>query len=154
MVLGEGDYATRALKKRAGSRIAVQFRASSLEQPIYAGDLLNAVIAGLGSDGEAVTGSFDLAGPESLSRRALTHRAAEVLGVPAPLVISLPLVLGNLIAGLLEAVSANPPISRDMLGVLDHDDHIDPGAALGALGLTLTPLNQMLRLCLVETESG
>lgn len=154
MVLGEGDYATRALKKRAESRVSLQFRASSLEQPIYAGDLLNAVIAGLGIDRAAVSGSFDLAGPESLSRRALTGRAAEVLGVPAPLVLSLPLAAGNLLAGLLEAVSANPPISRDMLGVLDHDDHIDPGPALAALGVTLTPLNRMLRLCLVETETA
>ena len=40
------------------------------------------------------------------------------------------------------------PITRAMLGVLDHDDHIDPGAALSALGLSLTPLNAALRSCL------
>lgn len=154
MVLGEGDYATRALARRAHSRVAFQFRAASLEQPIYAGDVLNAVIAGLGLNGAAVSGSYDLAGPESLSRRALTRRAAEVLGVPAPVVISLPIAMGYLVAGLLETLSANPPVSRAMLGVLDHDDHIDPGPALAELGLSLTPLNQALRLCLVETGTG
>lgn len=154
MVLGEGDYATRALARRAHSRVAFQFRAASLEQPIYAGDVLNAVMSGLGLSGAAVSGSYDLAGPESLSRRALTRRAAEVLGVPAPVVISLPIAMGYLIAGLLETLSANPPVSRAMLGVLDHDDHIDPGPALAALGLSLTPLNQALRLCLVETGTG
>ena len=154
MVLGEGDYATRALARRAHSRVAFQFRAASLEQPIYAGDVLGAVMAGLGLNGAAVSGSYDLAGPESLSRRALTRRAAEILGVPAPVVISLPIAMGYLVAGLLETLSANPPVSRAMLGVLDHDDHIDPGPALAALDLSLTPLNQALRLCLVETRAG
>ena len=151
MVLGEGDYATRALYQRARSRVAFQFRAASLEQPIYAGDVLSAVMSGLGLKGESVSGSYDLAGPESLSRRALTHRAAEVMDLPAPFVISLPIAIGYLLAGVLEALSANPPVSRAMLGVLDHDDHIDPGPAVSALGMSLTPLNQALRLCLVET---
>ncbi len=154
MVLGEGDYAARALRQRATSRVCVQFRADSLEQPIYAGDLLSAMMSGLGLNGETISGRFDLAGPESLSRRALIHRAAEVLGVPAPLVISLPVSLGYLLAGLLESMSGNPPLSRAMLGVLDHDDHIDPGPALSALGLSLTSLNQALRQALVETGPG
>ena len=155
MVLGEGDYATRALSQRAGSRVAFQFRAASLEQPIYAGDVLEAVLAGLGlsASGTAVTGSYDLAGPESLSRRALTHRAAEVLGVRPAAVISLPIALGMGLAGLLERLSASPPFTRAMLGVLDHDDHLDPGESLAALGLKLTPLNEALRLCLRSPDA-
>lgn len=149
MVLGEGDYATRALGQRASGRVAFQFRADSLEQPIYAGDVLEAVLTGLGlGDAGAVTGTYDLAGPESLSRRALTHRAAEVLGNRLPSVISLPIGLGMALAGLLERLSSQPPVTRAMLGVLDHDDHIDPGPTLAALGLTLTPLNEALRRCL------
>jgi len=154
MVLGEGDYATRALSQRARSRVAFQFRAASLEQPIYAGDVLEAVLVGLGlrDDGAAVSGSFDLAGPESLSRRALTHRAAEVLGERPPAVVSLPIVLGMALAGLFERLSSSPPFTRAMLGVLDHDDHMDPGKTLAALNLTLTPLNDALRLCLQGSE--
>ena len=155
MVLGEGDYATRALGQRARSRLVFQFRAGSLEQPIYAGDVLNAVLAGLGINADPVTGDYDLAGPESLSRRDLTHRAAEVLGRPLPTVISLPVSLGMGIAALLERLSGNPPVTRAMLGVLDHDDHIDPGTALSALGLELTPLNEALRHCLdPDSPSG
>jgi uncharacterized protein YbjT (DUF2867 family) len=150
MVLSEGDYATRALASRARSRLVLQFRAESLEQPIYAADVLSAVRRGLGLEGRAVSGSFDLAGPESLSRAALTHRAAEVLGQPLPKVISLPIGLGMAIAGLLERLLSSPPFSRAMLGVLDHDDLIDPGSSLMALGVTLTPLNEALRLCLGE----
>lgn len=154
MVLGEGDYATRALAQRAGSRVAFQFRAASLEQPIYAGDVLEAVLAGLGlrGDAAAVSGSYDLAGPESLSRRALTQRAAEVLGARPPTVISLPIALGMALAGLLERFSSSPPFTRAMLGVLDHDDHMDPGSTLAALDLTLTPLNDALRHCLPGSE--
>ena len=154
MVLGEGDYATRALFHRARGKVAFQFRAASLEQPIYAGDVLAAMRPGLGPAGECLSGSFDLAGPESLSRRALTRRAAEIMGVPAPRVISLPIGLGFALAALLERLSANPPVSRAMLGVLDHDDHIDPGPALKALDLSLTSLNEALRLCLVDSAPG
>ncbi len=150
MVLGEGDYAARALQQRAHARWVFQFRAGSLEQPIYAGDVLTAILAGLGLQGRAASGRYDLAGPESLSRRSLIHRAAEVLGKSPPRVISLPMGLGMLLAGLLEYFSDNPPVTRAMLGVLDHDDHIDPTASLSALGISLTSLNESLRLCLAD----
>ena len=39
MVLGEDDYASYALKKNALSKLNFTFRKSSLEQPIYAGDI-------------------------------------------------------------------------------------------------------------------
>jgi hypothetical protein len=63
-------------------------------------------------------------------------------------------MLGVLAAWVLERVSANPPVSRAMLGVLDHDDRIDPGPALGILGLTLTSLSEALTRCLVESPPG
>ena len=58
--------------------------------------------------------------------------------------VSLPLGLGMLMAGLVERVSANPPVTRAMLEVLDHDDAIDAQPAAERLGLELTPLDQML----------
>jgi hypothetical protein len=36
-----------------------------------------------------------------------------------------------------------------MLRILDHDDAIDPAAAAAALGITLTPLDEMLERCIV-----
>ena len=155
MVLGEGDYATRALGGRARSALAVQFRAGSLEQPIYAGDVVQAVLTGLDRNPAArlAAGALaeDLAGPESLSRAALTRRAAAVLGARAPRILSLPVGLGMFVAGLLERLSANPPVSRAMLGVLDHDDQIDPAAAARRLGVVLSPLDDALRATLVES---
>ena len=146
MVLGEDDYASRALARRARAKLAFTFRAGSLEQPIFAGDVIAAIVAGLDM---ALDGglALDLGGPESLDRRALTQRAACVLGLPGPTLVSLPLGLGMAMAGAFETVSGNPPVTRAMLGVLDHDDAFDPASAAARLGITLTDLDTMLRRC-------
>lgn len=147
MVLGEGDYASAALAARARRRFNVLLRAGSLEQPIYAGDVVQAVCNVLSlSPGDAAA-RYDLAGPEWLARAALVHRAAAVLGRRTR-VLSVPLGLGMAAAWVLERLTANPPVSRAMLGVLDHDDRIDPAPAAAALGLALTPLDEALRRCL------
>ncbi len=142
MVLGEGDYASFALATRARKKRSFTFRADSQEQPIYAGDVVTAIIA---AGHLQVDASLDLGGPEVLSRRALTERAAAVCGVHGTNVVSLPLGLGLAVAGVLSAVVANPPFTRAMLEVLDHDDVVDPQAALQALDMpSLTSLDDML----------
>jgi NADH dehydrogenase len=148
MVLGEGDYASRALAVRARRALGVTLRAASLEQPIYAGDVVAAIVAALG---DAVTGRriIELAGPESLSRRALIERAAGVLGTRTR-VVSLPLAPALLAASIVERFTANPPVTRAMLEVLDHDDRVDPGPGARVLGLTLTPLDEALRRVLTD----
>jgi uncharacterized protein YbjT (DUF2867 family) len=145
MVLGEGDRASGALSKRARAKRATVFRAASLEQPIYAGDVVTAIDHALRFDAPQ-NQVFDLAGPQSLSRRELIERAAALLQ-REPAVRSLPLGVGLALAGFFELVLSNPPITRDMLKVLDHDDAIDPTAAAVALGITLTSLDEMLKRC-------
>jgi uncharacterized protein YbjT (DUF2867 family) len=146
MVLGEGDYAAVALGRRARRGFNVVLRGASLEQPIYAGDVVAAVLNALSvAQSEAGAGRvFDLAGPESLARTALIHRAAAVLGTTTR-VVSLPLGLGLAGAWVLQRISANPPMTMAMLGVLDHDDRINSVPAASALGLRLTPLDETLR---------
>ncbi len=90
---------------------------------------------------------LELAGPVSLSRSELTRRCASVLG-RSTRVISLPLFFGLLLAGLLERLLANPPVTVAMLGVLDHDDRVDPEPACHILGIELTPLDEVLARCL------
>ncbi len=147
MVLGEGDYASRALRQRADSGINFLLRGSSLEQPIYAGDVIRGIQAGLEVPLPETLG-LDLAGLDSLPRRELTRRAAALLGKRTR-IVSLPLAPGLLVASLLERISKDPPVTRAMLGVLDHDDQIDPGPAVEALGIRLTPLTETLRRCLL-----
>jgi uncharacterized protein YbjT (DUF2867 family) len=142
MVLGPGDYASRALAKNGTSGLALCFRSGSLEQPIYSMDVVDAIMSAVSLVPENRV--IELAGPESLTRGALIERAGRLLG-NKPKVISLPIALGYSLAWVLEQTSANPPVTRAMLGVLDHDDVIDTGDATNLLGLTLTPLDEVLR---------
>ncbi|MYE22848.1 MAG: NAD(P)H-binding protein [Gammaproteobacteria bacterium] len=153
MVLGEDDYAAAALFRnaRAAKRLAFTFRAGSMEQPIFAGDVVSAILAAL-SEGIA-PGTLELAGPLALPRRDLIAAAAEALGTEPAHVLSLPLWLGQALAWTLERLAANPPLTRAMLGVLDHDDDIDPTPAAEALGIHLTPLAETLQLVL-PTKGG
>jgi NADH dehydrogenase len=142
MVLGEGDYASAALLRRARGPRAILLRAASREQPIYAGDVVEAIVAVLDRP-DLERAALDLAGPESLTRRALVLRAARVLGT-RPSVVSLPLALGLAGAAVLERTMSDPPVTTAMLGVLDHDDAIDPLPGAERLGIRLTPLEDTL----------
>jgi uncharacterized protein YbjT (DUF2867 family) len=146
MVLGEGDHAAAALGRRARRGANVVLRGASLEQPIYAGDVTAALLSALsGADGKPNSDRVvDLAGPESLSRTALIHRAAAVVGCTTR-VVSVPLSLGLAAAWVLERLSADPPFTVAMLGVLDHDDRINSAPAAAALGVRLTSLDDTLR---------
>lgn len=138
MVLGEGDYASRALLARGASAMAFTFRAGSLEQPVYAGNVIDAVVALLAND---MTGVVELAGPRSLTRRELIQCAS----TRGTRVVSIPYGLGWLFAACCERLMANPPLSRAMLGVLDHDDRVDSAAATAAeLGIELTPIEEAI----------
>ncbi len=143
MVVGAGDYASYALKRRAMSSFSVGLRMESKEQPIHARDLIAAILASL----QQSHGRLQLAGPESLSRRALVRRAAKVLGRQTT-VLSLPFALGASVVGVMEKFMSKPPVTRAMLEVLDHDDAIDPEPATTRLGIHLTSLDEMLRQAL------
>ncbi len=146
MVLGEDDYASAALFRnaRAAKRVAFTFRSRSLEQPIFAGDVVAAIVAALSE--RVAPGILELAGPVALPRRELIAAAASTLSIAPVRVLSLPLWLGRTLAWTLERATSSPPLTRAMLGVLDHDDSIDPTPAAKALGLHLTPLDETLRL--------
>ena len=151
MVLGEKDRASFALAKRASAKRVVLFRADSLEQPIYAGDVVDAIAKMLGTD-DPQDQIFDLAGPQSLSHRELVTRAALLLN-NRPTIYSLPLGFGLALARLLELTTTMPPITCGMLRVLDHDDAIDPTQAAAALGIRLTELDEILRRCVINRLS-
>jgi nucleoside-diphosphate-sugar epimerase len=146
MVLGEGDYASGALRRRASGKNGFVFRGESLEQPIYAGDVVSAICA---ASTQQLEGGYDLGGPECLTRKELYQRGADLFA-NTPIFVSLPIGLGYLVAGALEQFLGNPPITTAMLGVLDHDDNIDPEPTMKHLGMEkLTPLDDMLKAVLV-----
>ncbi|MFP6681846.1 MAG: NAD(P)H-binding protein [Gammaproteobacteria bacterium] len=151
MVLGEKDRASFALAKRASAKRVVLFRADSLEQPIYAGDVVDAIARILNAH-DPQDQIFDLAGPQSLSHRELVTRAALLLN-NRPTIYSLPLGFGLALARSLELTTTMPQITCGMLRVLDHDDAIDPTRAVAALGIRLTQLDQILRRCVLNRLS-
>lgn len=148
MVLGGDDYATAALRARARARVVPLVRGgASYEQPIDAADVVEAIAAALARP--ALAGRvLELAGPESLPRHALLRRAAALAGAQGPAVLPIPLFAVRAFAALAERLSANPPLTSAMLGVLEHDDRVDPAPACAALGIRLTPLDETLRRCL------
>ena len=140
MILGRDDYASGALMRKGSARWVFSFRAESLEQPIAATDVIKVIEAIVE---QKLQGIFSLGGPETLSRRQLIQRAGRLLG-GAPLVLNLPISLGFAVTALLAWLLPAPPVSPSMLGVLDHDDVIDNGPLLSALGLSLEPLDTTL----------
>ena len=149
MVLGPDDYASMSLARNGRKSLVPGFRTASLEQPIFSGDVVNALVAATRL--APADRTLELAGPESLSREQLIKRAGQCFG-NEPTVISLPLWLGYTLAFLLEKVSRSPPVTRAMLGVLDHDDRVDNGPALKELGIELTSLDETLQAVLGTQE--
>lgn len=141
MVLGENDIASRSLQEKAKRRFTFTFRAASIEQPIYAGDLVNAICALIENPVE--DGILELAGPESLSRRQLIQRAGRIKGAQ-PMVVSLPVTFGKWLGRFFEMLMSSPPVTEDLIDLLDHDDGIDAIAVADKLGIELTSLEVML----------
>jgi NADH dehydrogenase len=148
MVLGADQPAALALKAKAMRRVLPLVRGgASREQPIDADDVTTALLAAARPHPERGE-ILDLAGPESLSHRALVMRIAQLLG-RRPRIVPVPLALVRSFAWIAERTLANPPLTRPMLEVLEHNDEIDPAPACRRLGLALTPLDDTLRRCLL-----
>ena len=149
MVLGPGDAATDALRRQATSgRTSLVRGGATIEQPIAASDLVAALLA---ATQPAVPGNslIELGGPESLTHRALVERAAAILGREVSF-RSTPLFAAQAFAWLAETFAASPPLTLDMLGVLEQDDRINSRPACKMLGIELTPLDTALRLAFEE----
>jgi NADH dehydrogenase len=152
MVLGPGELAALALRARAEAKVAFLVRGGeTLEQPIDARDLVRALELAL--DAPVERSALELAGPESLSHRELLRRVAALLGT-RPRVVPLPLAAVSALAWCFERCLDEPPLTRAMLGVLEHDDRIDPRPAASRLGLVPTPLEATLAWTFLGAEDS
>ncbi|MBW2542605.1 MAG: NAD(P)H-binding protein [Deltaproteobacteria bacterium] len=146
MVIGPGDFTANIVRREALSRVLpLAAGGRSRTQPIYAGDLIEAIVAGLERD-DLDDLVLDLAGPESLSQREFIERAAQLYG-RRPRFVSLPRGLILFFAGLAERFFANPPITKTALEVILADDDVDPEPARRKLDIELTSLDEILRRC-------
>ncbi len=149
MVLGPGDIASEALQRQAtAGRTRLVRGGAALQQPIAAADVVAALLA---ASRPSVPGDtvLELGGPESLTHRALVERTARILGRQVAFA-STPMIAARAFAWLAETLMADPPLTLDMLEVLEQDDAVDPQPASQALGIELTPLDSALRAAFNE----
>jgi NADH dehydrogenase len=143
MVLGGDDPASASLRRQAqAKKLRLVGGGRTLQQPIDARDVVTAILAAcVAAPGRDL--ALDAGGPECLSHRVLVLRAARLYG-NEPKISSLPMGIARAAVGLLDRFLSNPPVSRAMFDILQHDDRVDPGAFCEALGVELTPLDQTL----------
>jgi uncharacterized protein YbjT (DUF2867 family) len=146
MVIGPGDFTAHIVRREALARfLPLAAGGRSRTQPIFADDVVDAIVAGLYRD-DLDNLVLDLAGPESVSQRAFIERAAKLFD-RRPRFISIPKALVLFFAGLAERWFANPPMTRSALEVILADDSVDPKPAAETLGIELTSLDEILRRC-------
>jgi uncharacterized protein YbjT (DUF2867 family) len=120
-------------------------------QPVYVGDVADAVMAGLTLDD--VAGVYELGGPRVLSMRELlsyvlaqTERHRPLVSVPMGIARLQAAVLGHLPGKLL---------TTDQLRMLERDNVVASGAAgLAALGLVATPMDLVVPAYLRRFRPG
>lgn len=111
-------------------------------QPVYAGDVADAVLAALQSDA-AVGKTYELGGPKVWLFVDLLAYVLKVTGRSLPLV-NLPLPLVRLQACLLEHLPGKL-LTRDQLKMLGHDNVVTSGAlSLSDLGISPTAVEQIV----------
>jgi len=107
-------------------------------QPIYVGDVAQAVIAALERD-DAPGKTYELGGPQTYTFAELMRYMLQVLD-RRRLLVNLPFGIATLQARFLELLP-EPLLTRDQVELLKQDNVVSPGApGLEALGVTPTPI--------------
>jgi len=125
-------------------------------QPVYVGDVAQAIIAGLGlaNAGTKMEGEvFEIGGPATMSFRqimelTLSQIRRRRLLLPVPLSV---LKFGAAFAGLLP----NPPLTVDQVRLLAVDNVVDPSRpGLAEIGIVPTPVDSILPGYLARFRPG
>ena len=125
-------------------------------QPVYVGDVAEAVAVGLGmrkAKQNPAGKIYELGGPDVYSFRQLMEMTMQQtrrrrLLVPVPLSL---MSMGALVTGLLP----NPPLTKDQVRLLAKDNVVATEAAtLGDLGIVATPVASILPSYLARFRPG
>lgn len=134
VVFGREDaFLNRFARMIAASPVVPVLRAPVRFQPVFAGDVGEAIAAAAaGGHGGRI---FELGGPDRLSMRELLQYLADTVD-RSPTFVEVPDAAGALLARL-----PGPPISWDQWLMLQRDNVVSDGAeGLPALGITATPI--------------
>ncbi len=141
----EDQFLNRFAEMIRRTPVVPVLRGGTKFQPVFAGDVGDAVAAALREPGRFGGGTFELGGPDVLSMAELLRWIAGEIN-RSPRLVELSDGLGAALARLPGA-----PISRDQWLMLQRDNVVAPGATgLEALDLTATPLSAVAPSWLVR----
>lgn len=107
-------------------------------QPVYVGDVAQAVVAALERD-DCQGQTYELGGPKAYTFEELMRYMLQVVE-RRRLLVNVPFGLANLLARFLELLP-EPPLTRDQVELLKYDNVVTPGVpSFDALGITPTPI--------------
>ena len=111
-------------------------------QPVYVGDVAEAIVAGLERD-DAAGKTFEIGGPRTYSFEELLNYMLDVIDRKRWL-INLPSGIAAAKARFFELLPA-PPLTRDQLELLKSDNVVTEGAStLDDLGIAPTPIEMVV----------
>ena len=110
-------------------------------QPVYVGDVADAVMHAL-ADPAAQGRIYELGGPDILSFRALLALILQMVGRKRPLV-PIPMAVAKIQAAVMEHIPGKP-LTRDQLIMLARDNVVGAFPGLADLGITATPISQVV----------
>jgi NADH dehydrogenase len=143
MLLGRGTEAALALRRRLARRtVALHGGGRTRQQPLAVDDVARAALRAC-DPGVATDRTLELVGPTPATARELVERAA-CLGARRVRIVSLPLWSARLALAIVRRAGGRG-FSPDALEVLTTDTTVDPAPAARALGIALTPLDDMIR---------
>ncbi|HQT39825.1 MAG TPA: complex I NDUFA9 subunit family protein [Acidocella sp.] len=121
-------------------------------QPVYVGDVADAVLAGV-NQADAAGCMFELGGPEVKTFRELIEYMLRVIGKSRQ-IIDLPLGLARLQAAVLERLPGKL-LTRDQIKLLQSDNVVEDGALdLAALNIAATPMDMVVPRYLARFRQG
>ncbi len=138
----EDQFFNRFASMAMLSPILPVFSGATRFQPVYVGDVADAVIAAL-ARAEAAGAIYELGGPRVMSFREVLRFVLEQTGRRRPM-IPVPHVLARLMASVMEWLPGKP-LTRDQLRMLARDNVVTAGTpGLRELGVTATPVEMVV----------
>lgn len=147
----EDQFVNRFAAMIASAPIVPVLRAGTKFQPVYVGDVAQAVAAALENPDLAAGKTLELGGPDIVSMGALVRWIAKATGRKRA-IVELPDAIGAAIATL--GFLPGAPITTDQWKMLANDNVVTGSDGLKALGITPTPLDAVAAGWLVRYRKG
>ncbi|MFZ5796001.1 MAG: complex I NDUFA9 subunit family protein [Sphingomonas sp.] len=147
----EDQFINRFAKMIASAPVVPVLRAGTKFQPVYVGDVADAVVAAIENPALSAGKTLELGGPDILSMGALVRWIAKAIR-RTPHIVELPDAIGGAIAAF--GFLPGAPITSDQWKMLANDNVVSGKNGLTALGITPTPLDAVAAGWLVQYRKG